>query len=166
MNYVTANILAYTQHAELRSPKIMGNQRTMDVIVNEESWPFDEVTAFYILVFIMEDKGWREIIRPGIPGLMVLLETIEQCLSQDFPQVVEHLQNELQLEQNDLMTFLFTDNIISLFISKLKEVCPLQLIQFWDIFLIQGDQAIVKLIMKSFELYQDEILQLEEEEVI
>lgn len=144
----------------------MGNQRTMDVIVNEESWPFDEVTAFYILVFIMEDKGWREIIRPGIPGLMVLLETIEQCLSQDFPQVVEHLQNELQLEQNDLMTFLFTDNIISLFISKLKEVCPLQLIQFWDIFLIQGDQAIVKLIMKSFELYQDEILQLEEEEVI
>lgn len=166
MNYVTANILAYTQHAELRSPKIMGNQRTMDVIVNEESWPFDEVTAFYILVFIMEDKGWREIIRPGIPGLMVLLETIEQCLTQDFPQVVEHLQNELQLEQNDLMTFLFTDNIISLFISKLKEVCPLQLIQFWDIFLIQGDQAIVKLIMKSFELYQEEILQLEEEEVI
>lgn len=64
------------------------------------------------------------------------------------------------------MTFLFTDNVISLFISKLKEVCPLQLIQFWDIFLIQGDQAIVKLIMKSFELYQDEILQLEEEEVI
>ena len=128
MNYVTANILAYTQHAELKSPKIMGNQRTMDVIVNEESWPFDEVTAFYILVFIMEDKGWREIIRPGIPGLMILLETIEQCLSQDLPQVVDHLQNELQLEQNDLMTFLFTDNIISLFISKLKEVCPLQLI--------------------------------------
>ena len=55
----------------------MGNERTMDSIVNEESWPFDEINSFYILVFLMEDKGWREIIRPGIPGLIVLLETIE-----------------------------------------------------------------------------------------
>ena len=32
--------------------------------------------------------------------------------------------------------------------------------------MIQGDQAIVKLIMKSFNMYQEEILQLEEEEII
>ena len=70
----------------------------MDSIVNEESWPFDEINSFYILVFLMEDKGWREIIRPGIPGLMVILETIEQCLSQQYPKVLEHLQEELCLE--------------------------------------------------------------------
>jgi hypothetical protein len=55
----------------------MGQERTTESIVNEESWPFDEINSFYILVFLMEDKGWREIIRPGIPGLMILLETIE-----------------------------------------------------------------------------------------
>ena len=88
MNYVTANILTYTQHAGSRSARIIGQERTTESIVNEESWPFDEINSFYILVFLMEDKGWREIIRPGIPGLMVLLETIEQCLSQDYPKVL------------------------------------------------------------------------------
>ena len=64
------------------------------------------------------------------------------------------------------MTFLFTDNIISIFISKLRMVCPEMLIKFWDIFLIQGEKAVVQIIVKCFELYEQELLTLQEEDLL
>lgn len=81
MNYITANILTFTQQTSdnsSSSQKQQSTERTMDSIINEESFPFDEINAFYILIFVMEDKGWREIMRPGMPGLQVLLKTIHK----------------------------------------------------------------------------------------
>lgn len=77
-----------------------------------------------------------------------------------------HLEDMLGLDIDELMTFLFTDNVVSVFISKLKDICPVHLMQFWDIFIVQGEQAIIQLIMKSFELYQHEMLQMEEDEIL
>ena len=30
-----------------------------------------------MLVFLMEDREWREIMRPGVPGLLEFIEKIE-----------------------------------------------------------------------------------------
>ena len=97
-------------------------------MTSEESWPFEEVNAFYMLVYIMEDIGWRELIRPGLPGLKLMLEAIKKYMHKDYPKIVQHLEAELGLDVDELMTFLFTDNIVSVFISKLKDICPLHLL--------------------------------------
>lgn len=30
----------------------------------------DEINSFFMLVFLMEDREWREIMRPGVTGLL------------------------------------------------------------------------------------------------
>ena len=81
MNYVTANILAYMQLTQRRDESLFPVDQKQYSLTQDESWPFDEVDAFYMLVYIMEDIGWRELIRPGLPGLKVMHDALKQYVS-------------------------------------------------------------------------------------
>lgn len=92
MNYVTANILTYMQFATNNDLDLFSNQTSQVPEANRSTWPFDEMNSFYMLIYLMEDLGWREVIKPGLPGLKVMHEKLKFCICESYPKVALHLE--------------------------------------------------------------------------
>ena len=76
MNMITAQILCYTRQPEQKGLRLFSTD--FDNGESEGLGPtqFDEVNSFFILIHLMEDRNWRDVIKPGLPGLKVFIETL------------------------------------------------------------------------------------------
>ena len=83
MNIVTAWILKYTQDktdgGELNS---YGLPTDLD---------YNEVDAFFILVYVCHVKKWREIYKPGMEKIVSHLTLLSEVLSTSYEEVYIHL---------------------------------------------------------------------------
>lgn len=61
---------------------------------DHESEPqeFDEVSAFFILIYIMHAMGHRELIRPGLPKLNSNMEALDKSIRRLHPDLAKHIQ--------------------------------------------------------------------------
>jgi hypothetical protein len=84
MNIITAWILKYTQ-----SPIPQGNE------LNSYGLPtnldYNELDSFFILLYICQEKKWREIYKPGMEKIVQHLTLLSEVLSTSFEQVYNHL---------------------------------------------------------------------------
>jgi len=80
--------------------------------------------------------------------------------------VSEHLENILEDNIEDILMFTYTGVVVTVFLYELKDACPVNLLKFWDIFMLKGDKAILCLIVNCFELYQSDILDMDEDKLI
>ena len=78
MNIITAWILKYTQEKTEMKPNKYGFDTNLD---------YNEVDSFFILLYICQEKKWREIYKPGMKHIIDHLTLLSEVLSTSFPDV-------------------------------------------------------------------------------
>jgi hypothetical protein len=115
----------------------------------------DELMCFYTFLHVMRDKNWREIYKPGTPGLLTLLEQTDQLVARLLPGLHSILQTT-NLEG------CFSQFFLTVYLSSLPWDAALRVL---DMFLLEGGEFLVNLLVKMLQLSQAELLQMEEEEL-
>ena len=88
MNFIVAQILKYTRKIrdDYKSLSYESNEEEKDLLV------YDEIQAFYTLVYIMKIKEWREVYRPNLDRLIADLLILEASLESSYPQIFKHIE--------------------------------------------------------------------------
>jgi hypothetical protein len=115
----------------------------------------DELMSFYTFLHVMRDKNWRELYKHGTPGLLTLLEQTDQLVARLLPGLHSHLSKS-NLEG------CFAQFFLTVYLSSLPWDAALRVL---DMFLLEGGQFLVNLLVKMLQLNQTELLQMEEEEL-
>ena len=76
---------------------------------------YDEVSAFYCLIHIMKNHGWREVFDDELSKLQEHLSFLEEVLSTAFTDIHKHLLNECCID----LVPVFASLITTIFISDL-----------------------------------------------
>ena len=159
MNFIVAQILKYTRKIrdDYKSLSYESNEEEKDLLV------YDEIQAFYTLVYIMKIKEWREVYRPNLDRLIKDLLILEASLESSYPQIFKHIE----INQCDSSLFpIFGSFLLSLFVSDLQDKYPKTLAHIFDAFLIDGEQLIFTLLIKFIDKKQEAILEKEDMELI
>lgn len=82
MNFIAAQILKYTR-------KIRGDYKSFckenEDLDQNDLMVYDEVQAFYVFVYLMKKKEWREVYRPNLDRLIYNLLILEVSLESGYP---------------------------------------------------------------------------------
>lgn len=115
-----------------------------------------EELAFWAFVGVMDNKNWRRIYEVHTPKLFELLAVLTDDIKIILPRVYQHLQN---------YEFEF-----SIFARYFLTICsykvPLKLaVRIMDVFLLEGEDKLIKIIIKLLYLKQLKILTLKREKL-
>ena len=115
----------------------------------------NEEDAFWTLVYLMYEKNWREIYTDHSIKMLLIMRDFENYLSKNNPTVYEHLM----AEESFTIEVCFTSQIVTLFIYD----CAFEeATRIFELFLIDGEQILVDLLVTIIEIKTDQILKLEE----
>lgn len=115
----------------------------------------DEFVAFSTFYQIMRDKNWRKVYSIGTPGLLELLEKTYSRIETNMPTLHAHMR---QANLDGCLSQYF----LTAFLSTLTWEDSLKVL---DMFILEGADFLVNLIIKIFQLNQYELLQMDEEEL-
>lgn len=117
----------------------------------------DEEQVFWCLVSLMHhrSRNWRATYIDGFPKLQSMSKILEQKIKLNYPDVLAHLdENGLQIEGT------FSAFFMTLYVYK----TPLEIAtRLFEVFILDGDAALIKFILKSIGLRKKKILHLEDE---
>ena len=117
----------------------------------------DEEQVFWCLVSLMHHKSrnYRSVYIDGFPKLQSMSKILEQKIKLNYPEVLAHLEeNSLQIEGT------FSAFFMTLYVYR----TPLEIAtRLFEVFIIDGDMALIKCILKSIGLRKRKILKLEDE---
>ena len=118
----------------------------------------DEVKVFWCLFSLLFKRNWRMIYDVNTPKLMNLLSLINDRLSKDDPQLLTHLKNE------DLsLGAAFSPVFITLFVYQV----PLPIAtRIFECFILDGEIALIKILLRMLYSKRDTILSLRECELL
>jgi hypothetical protein len=118
----------------------------------------DENKAFWCLFSLLFKRNWRMIFETNTPKLRNLLSLIDDKLQKDDPELLNHFkQEELSLGA------CFSPVFITLFIYQV----PLDIAKrFFECFLLDGEIALVKILLRMLYIKREEILRLNECELL
>ena len=118
----------------------------------------DEEQVFWCLFSLMQQKWeWRWIYTEGLPKLQSLLQLLENHLQQEFPLIKKHLKDNC-LEISGTFSPLF----MTLFVYMTPFDVATRL---FELFLLDGELVLIKLLLKMIEVKQRKILALEDTEL-
>ena len=86
-----------------------------------------------------------------------------EILSTTYPEVYEHLYETSGLEVNTMLQYLFSSQILSIFIGDLQDINPEIATHILDVFLLEGEIVICTLFIKFIEHSQVKIMLLDDE---
>jgi|LauGreDrversion4_2_1035121.scaffolds.fasta_scaffold592729_1 hypothetical protein len=112
--------------------------------------------AFWCLEELLcGEHQWRDIFREDTPRLIDLLNRIEEKLKKKCPKVLNHLVQTTQLN----VAAAFSSIFITLFVYDL----PLdQAIRVFEMFLLDGERVLIKMLIRMVKSKQKKILQIKE----
>ena len=90
-----------------------------------------------------------------------LLETVENLVEANHPQLCLHLQQESDLEIKDI----YFQTVLTFFIADLQHVSPQIAMNIFDVFLIEGETVLFLLISRFIAYKEDHLMNLEEPEL-
>ena len=105
----------------------------------------------------MEKKNWRQVYTHNFPKLKSLTRLLETRLAKEFPKVLRHLKaNYLEVEGT------FSPHFMTLYVY----LAPVEIAtRLFEIFILDGEIAIIRVILRMIELKQKNILALEDVEL-
>jgi|LauGreDrversion4_2_1035121.scaffolds.fasta_scaffold333382_2 hypothetical protein len=114
----------------------------------------DEVKVFWCLLYLLFKRNWRMIFEENTPKLMNLLSLIHDRLEKDDLQLLNHLKDE------DLsLAAAFSPVFITLFVYQV----PIEIAtRIFECFLLDGEIAIVKILLRMLYIKREKILCLQE----
>ena len=114
----------------------------------------DEVKVFWCLLSLLFKRNWRKIFEENTPKLMNLLSLIHDRLEKDDLQLLNHLKDE------DLsLAAAFSPVFITLFVYQV----PLEIAtRIFECFILDGEIAIVKILLRMLYIKREKILCLQE----
>ena len=111
----------------------------------------DEETVFWCLYQLMVKNNWRETFINGLPKLFEMCNLLEDRLSQEFPELFEYLDSHC----------IGKGTFTGLFVSFGLDHCPLEIsTRLFEVFLLDGEDVLVRVYMKMIELKQEEIFKI------
>lgn len=118
----------------------------------------DEEKVFWCILYIMNRKNWRCIYKSEMSKLMELLDRVEKKLEREYKVLHQHL------EDNDFSVgAAFSPLFITLYIYQMEHAASMRIMEF---FILDGEQALLKVLYKMIEMKCEKILALEEIELI
>jgi hypothetical protein len=69
---------------------------------------YNEIDAWYFLVYICIKHKWREVYRPEMTKLIEISSLLNEIISTTFPEVYEHFVNTSMLEVDQMIQLLFS----------------------------------------------------------
>lgn len=118
----------------------------------------DEEKVFWCILYIMNRKNWRCIYKHEMAKLMELLKTVEQTLERDYKQVWDHL-----VDNDFTVGAAFSPLFITLYIYQIDHDYAMRI---FESFVLDGEQALLRVLYKMIELNTKKILQMDEIELI
>lgn len=117
----------------------------------------DEQQVFWCLVSMMHQRDWRNIYTARFPKLISMTDLIEYKLQTEMPEVLDHLlENSLEVQAT------FTPHFMTIFIY----LTPLEVAtRLFEVFLIDGDFALARILLNMIELKQVQILRKHDREL-
>jgi len=101
--------------------------------------------------------GWRWIYTENFPKLKSMLSVLEERLKQEFPVVLKHL-NDNCLEVQGIFSPLF----MTLYVYQ----TPFEIAtRLFEVFILDGEIALIRALLRMIELRQKKILSLEDVEL-
>ena len=123
---------------------------------------YDELNTFFVLIHIMKKLGYRRIYDSNLSKTNEHLTLIEENLQSGFPNLYEHLLEEIEVS----LAPYFTNIIMTIFVANLQDSNPLVAAHIFDVFLIDGEKVIFTLIMKFIFLKQQKLMTLYENDLM
>ena len=115
----------------------------------------EEEDCFWCLVYIMFEHNWREIFDEKSSKIAVLLNDLSNYIKKRHPKVFRHME----LDEHVTFEASFSSQIITLFIYDAPfEVAT----RIFELFLLDGDRAIVDFIGSMIDKQWEKLLMLEE----
>lgn len=142
------NILNAYAHYDRETTYCQGMNFIVALLLNH--LPNEEDT-FYCFVHIMEVHRWKECFDMHTTKLVNLLEFLECVLETGWPQVFQHIMNEIEIS----LVPLFSSIIQTIFIYDSPEPVATHI---FDVFLMDGETVIFTLLLKMIELKEEKIL--------
>ena len=105
----------------------------------------------------MQKKNWRLVYTHNFPKLKSMTKLLEKRMQQEFPRVLNHLlDNCLQIEGT------FSPHFMTLYVY----LTPVEIAtRMFEIFLLDGDNALIRVLLHMIELKQKQILAKEDTEL-
>ena len=113
----------------------------------------DEQEAFWCLVYIMNKHNWRLIFNANTTKLISILQRIEQIMAAKFPKVLKNLQTDPNMD----LAAIFSSILITLFVYDVPHYVATRI---FELFLLEGEEVILRLIFKMIKLKQKKLLQM------
>ena len=98
-----------------------------------------EEIAFWSLVEVMYDKGWRNVYKEMTPKLVTLLESFNRQFTRTLPRIAMHLA-----ENNVPVALCFSQVFTTIFIYDVSMEIAVRII---DVFLYDGEHILFKILM-------------------
>ena len=113
----------------------------------------NEEDSFYCLVHVMQVHDWRGCFNMNTSKLVQLMEFLECVLETAWPQIYEHIMEEIEIS----LVPCFSSIISTLFIYDSEEQTARQI---FEVFLLDGEQVIFTLLLKMIEIKEEKILSM------
>ena len=123
---------------------------------------YDEVSSFYIFLYMMNNLQYRNVYDEQLSKLNEHLEIIEEHLHTSFPEIYNHLVDEMFVN----LVPVFTNIITTIFVADLQQSSPRIACHIFDVFLIDGEKVVFTLLMKFLSLKEDKILELIDDDLL
>ena len=113
----------------------------------------DEEQVFWCFYQIMHKYDWRSIFKQGFPKLMELSEYLNERLIEEFPRLLRHLEDNCLVVTQGI----FTGHFMTFGMNN----CPVEIAaRLFEMFILDGEQSFMRLLLRMFELRQDEMYTL------
>ena len=110
----------------------------------------DEEKVFWSLLQLMQWRNWRTVYTQDFPKMREMTQFLQHRLEQDNPAVLAHLNNNCLVVEGT-----FSPHFMTLFIY----LAPIEIsTRLFEVFILDGDLAMVRLILRMIDLKQSEIL--------
>ena len=101
------------------------------------------------------NRNWRAIYTDDFPKLKSMSKILEEKIKLNFPEVLKHLSDNMLHIEGTFSSFFMT-----LYVYK----CPLEIAtRIFEIFILEGEQALIKALLRVIELRKRKILRLQDE---
>ena len=117
----------------------------------------DEEMVFWCLHQFMQKRNWRLIYTHEFPKLKEMTGYLNDRLEQEFPELRRHMEeNYLVIEGT------FTPHFMTLFVY----LTPIEIAtRLFEVFLLDGDLALIRLILRIIQLKQGELMRRKDTEL-
>jgi len=98
----------------------------------------------------MQKRNWRLVYTQNFPKLKSMTKVLEEKLQQEFPRVLRHLrENSMEIQGT------FSPHFMTLYVY----LTPIEIAtRLFEVFLLDGDTALIRVLLHMIELKQKQIL--------